>query len=301
VLQIQSEDDRGRLTTVTLNPEQGGAVHTYSSHTAAGEVHWFAPASAERPACFPMVPFCSRIKDGIFTYENQRVELIPNNPPEPHAIHGFGFQQPWRIQHQQASRVVLGFEHPADAWPWHHRVTAAYAVRGMCLSVEMTVENLSARAMPLGLGLHPYFPCSRTTELQADCSRWLELDRELLPVALRTLPAGLDVRAGIRPAVAALDHVFTGWQGTARIEWPGVPDADAPQRTLLMRSSCPYLVVWAPPAQDFFCAEGVSNLPDAFNVDVARLLDGRTGYVRLEGRGVHRATWEFVPHLDGIE
>ena len=48
-----------------------------------------------------MLPFCSRIHNGRFRYGDRDVSLAPNFPPEPHAIHGFGWQGLWRLSHKR--------------------------------------------------------------------------------------------------------------------------------------------------------------------------------------------------------
>lgn len=300
MLQIQSNDEHGDVTTVVLDAQQGGVVVAYSTHTAAGIVDWFTPANAEHPACFAMVPFCSRIANSEFSFENHEVSLTPNNLPEPHAIHGHGFQRAWQVQAQHPNEVVLMYEHEPDAWPWGYRATARYALQGMYLQVEVSVENLSTHNMPVGLGLHPFFSRASGAELQADVAYWLQLNTQLLPTALRPLPAELDLRRGLKLGRFELDHVFTGWQVAALLKWPAVEKSELPERRLALQSSCPYLVVWAPPGQDFFCVEGVSNLPDAFNGRVADLLRSEEGFVRLPAHEVYRCTWDFAPQLMGV-
>ena len=56
---------------------------------------------------FAMVPFCSRITSGRFDYRGKSVQLAPNFPPEPHAIHGFGWQSRWQIARLEQNIFVL--------------------------------------------------------------------------------------------------------------------------------------------------------------------------------------------------
>ena len=159
MLQIQSLDAQQRKTTLEIDPVSGGVVCSYVTECADGLRHWFAPADETRPACFAMVPFCSRIAHGTFDFAGQTIRLRANNPPEPHAIHGHGLMRSWQVLEHRETEVMMGFEHEPDEWPWRYRATARYALRGMSMRVELALYNLSARIMPVGLGLHPFLPC----------------------------------------------------------------------------------------------------------------------------------------------
>ncbi len=299
MLQIQSQDSQGDTTTVTLTPQQGAQLQSYATRLAGLDLHWLAPADADRGACFAMVPFCSRVSFGKFSYRNQSVVLPSNNPPEAHAIHGHGFQRAWEVIETQRDTVLLGYEYPAQAWLWPYRARLRYRVTGRRLHVEAAVTNLAAATMPLGLGLHPYFPRTRGVVVQAQVAQWLQLDAQLLPVALSDIPPELDLRHGLTLSQQTLDHVFTGWNGTALLTWPA--SGEAPARQISLQSSCPYLVVWAPDGEDYFCVEGVSNLPDAFNGKVAEYLDGEPGFVQLGPQEVYRCSWTFDPQLQHVD
>ena len=303
MLQIQSLDEQGCVTRVELDPSAGAVVRSYVTQAPGRELQWFVPASAKQPACFAMVPFCSRIDQANFFFEEQQVSLTPNNLPEPHAIHGHGFQRSWQVLEADPDTVLLGYSYPQDAWPWRYRTRLRYTLRGRALRVDLAVQNLSARTMPVGLGLHPYLPCGGRTRLRAQVSQRLQLDAALLPLALTALDEGAAfselAAEGILPGTRALDHVFLGWDGQACVEWPEDTEADVSLDGMRMNisSSCPYLVIWSPTKADFVCVEGVSNLPDAFNGRVAALLEIDEGFTRLPPQAEHTAWWCFHPEL----
>ncbi|CDX28923.1 Aldose 1-epimerase (fragment) [Mesorhizobium plurifarium] len=115
--------------------------------------------------------------------------------------------------------------------------------------------------MPAGLGLHPYFPATPWTHIQAGVTGMWETDAEVLPTRHVPPPAGADPTTGFDVAKAAFDTVFTGWTHRARITWPDE------QRLLDIEAEAPldFLVLYTPPGEPFFCAEPVSNITDAFN------------------------------------
>ena len=282
---------------MTLDPSAGGVVLGYTTHLRDSTLHWFTPADTEHPACFPMVPFCSRIGGGRFTFEGVEVHLSPNHPSHRQPIHGHGFLRPWEVLEHAADRIVIGYEHAADEWPWAYRARASYQLDAAALRVEMSVENLSGHAMPAGLGLHPYLACPPGTQLQADVAAWLRLDEALMPVAVEQLPAHLDLVSGIAVNDKLLDHVFLACRDGAKVTWQEGLEASGVCCSMQLSSSAPHLVVWAP-GEGYFCVEGVSNVPDAFNGHVEALLGSDSGFVRISPGGIHTLVWNFRPQWE---
>jgi len=75
-------------------------------------------------------------------------------------------------------------------------------------------------------------------------------------------PADLDPAKGLPIAGRSMDNAFSGWQRRAVIDWP------ERATRLIMTATAPLgvLVVYIPPGEDYFCAEPVSNITDAFNL-----------------------------------
>ena len=68
---------------------------------------------------FPLVPFSNRIADARFAFQGRVYQLERNLPPEPHAIHGQGWQSPWAVaQASGAGRAELDFEHAVAGTPF---------------------------------------------------------------------------------------------------------------------------------------------------------------------------------------
>src|SRR5262245_57109797 len=91
---------RGALE-LDLSPRFSGAIARFRQGgrdvlRPAGET--FARGGDPRLAgCFPLVPFSNRIADAKFRFRGQIYELPRNFPPEPHAIHGQGWQHAWEV------------------------------------------------------------------------------------------------------------------------------------------------------------------------------------------------------------
>lgn len=208
-----------------------------------------------------MVPFASRIRDGRFSFAGERVSLAANNLPEPHAIHGHGFQRPWQQLAATETSLLLEYLHPADSWPWMYRARQHVALQEESLVIRLTVANLSGRPMPLGIGLHPYFVSTPACRVLASVASQWRLDEELLPISAA---AGRrdDASSVLFRSGEQRDALYSGWDGTAILELP------ERQARIRIQAGPPlnHLVVFADAAAQAVCIEPVSNVVDAFNL-----------------------------------
>jgi len=222
----------------------------------------FARADPSAASSFALVPFSNRIADRRFVFRGQVCELPQNLPPEPHAIHGQGWQHPWTVAEADADRAVLDFAHAVAGTPLDYRARQTLALddRGLSLTLELT--NAGAGPMPAGLGVHPYFVRTPGVTLCARLAHVWLMDERKIPTRPTPLPAGCEFASAPRLAGLALDHCFGGWDGKAEICWPetGV--------TLAIEAEPVFghLVIYVPPERDFFCVEPVSHVNDGFNL-----------------------------------
>lgn len=212
-------------------------------------------------ACFPLAPFSNRIAYGTFTFDGIAVSLPPNMRGHPHAIHGQAWQAAWQVADVRGDAASLRYDHQAGDWPWAYRVTQETALTSSGFAHSIALENISNRAMPAGLGLHPYFPVTPRCTLTAAVAGVWSTAPDGLPVAHEAPPPAWNLTNGAAMADIAVDNCFTGWSGQARIDWPEWRlalkiEADTPLH---------HLVVYAPPDGDFFCVEPVSHMTDAVN------------------------------------
>ncbi|MFD8913066.1 aldose 1-epimerase [Streptomyces sp. NPDC059575] len=107
----------------------------------------------ERFGCFPMVPWCGRIRDGRFL-DGGVVRQMPLNSP-PHAIHGTTRDGAWRTARVSADEAVLTYE-LTDPWPHPGRVTQIVSLGEDSLTLTMAVETYED-SFPAQIGWHPWF------------------------------------------------------------------------------------------------------------------------------------------------
>ncbi len=291
--------DAGRAT-VEVAPGIGGSIASFRWTEGERQFDWLRSATADTLAradafgmgCFPLVPYSNRIRDGGFDFAGRRITLPATPDIDPHYEHGHGWRRPWEVDDFSRCSVTLQLDHPADAWPWHYRACQGmWLDDGGALHITLAVSNLDTDPMPVGLGLHPYFPKTKGTRLTTRVERMWAIDREVLPTDLRTLHDTADPSRGMTVAATDLDNVFTGWDGRAEILWP----ESCARLRLEVEGPLEFLVLYTPRAEPYFCAEPVSNATDAFNLAASGLTD--TGMIVLEPGKSVKATFRFIPEL----
>jgi len=291
--------DHGPWQVMVL-PDLGGAIGRCRwRHPDGRMVDLLRPISdadlaahdVEGAACFPLLPFSNRIRDGRFSFAGRTV-AIPRNTAGKHPEHGHGWQRPWSVLARDATGVTIGYSHHKregswSTWPYAYEARQSISIGAAGLEFAISARNLDTRPMPFGFGLHPYFPRTPRCTLRAEIGGFWQTDAEVLPVKLIEVPAPFDVRRGLAMDGIAIDNAFAGWSGAATIEWPE-------QRTRLHLAATEplrFLVVYVPDAATeatesavgrtpYFCAEPVSNMTDAFNQAAAGRRD--TGMIVLE-------------------
>jgi len=273
-----------------LAPGFGGTILAWWSERDGRRIDWLRPTTstpslAGDTACFPLVPFSNRVRDGRFSFRGRTVDLPRVERYGAHFRHGFGCLRRWDIVERDARSAVIAHREDGALWPFPYEARQAFALSERDLSIRFSVTNTGRAAMPAGFGLHPYFPRTPRARIVAGVAGQWESDAEVMPVRLMTPPpAGQDPGRGIEPAATALDNVYTGWSRDARIEWP---DRGA-RLTMTAEAPLDVLIVFTPPGKDFFCVEPVSNITDAFNLAAAGRDD--TGMIVLEPGATVAAT-----------
>jgi aldose 1-epimerase len=250
---------RGELV-LDIAPALGGAIANFYSVRGGERFDWLRPAVGNATACFPLVPFCNRIRDGRFTWEGRKIVLPANDPPSPHALHGMGWQQPWEILDLDQHAVRLAWEHESGAWPWRFRAVQTISLLEDGLALRLEVSNLDSEAMPLGLGFHPFFPHRDSATITLSTSALWQADASLLPTELATPPLIAELQEGAATRDLLLDNNFIGWDRSARIDFATASGARSV--SISATAPCDFAVIYAPPAADYFCIEAVSNCTD---------------------------------------
>lgn len=263
---------------LVLAPEAGGSVVAFK-WDGVDVLRPFDPAKgagapATDYAAFPLFPFSGRIANGVFAFEGKDYAVPPNFPPEPHAIHGQGWQTAWDITQQTEYSITLGYKYVGAHWPWAYEAAQIFTLLEDGLQVGLRLTNLSQKRMPAGIGWHPYFPAAGARVL-ADVSAVWRSGEDMIPAAPSALCRKTDLTSERRVERLSLDNAFAAGPAGSRISW-----ADKDQSVKMTAcETLRHLVVYTPEGEDFFCVEPVSHSPNAVNSEQSA---GVTGLKILE-------------------
>ncbi|HSC82443.1 MAG TPA: aldose 1-epimerase [Pseudomonas sp.] len=263
------------LTRLTLLPELGGSLVNWSLRSNGLPLLRHADQLAldagtpRRLGCFPLIPWSNRIGAGGFANPAGWLDL-PRNSDDPLPIHGSAWQQPWQVLEHSTRHALLRLD---SSQPFAYRAEQRIELDNGCLSLRLTVTHLAEQPAWHGLGLHPYFPRTANTQLQATAdSVWL-CDAQQLSSERVERPAAWRFEQLARLPEERVDNAFTGWDGRCRILQP-----DLGYALDCSASHCDYFLLFTPPGQGFFCFEPVSHPVNAHH------LPGQPG-LRLLQRG----------------
>ena len=253
---------------VRVSPEIGGSIasFSYQDESHAYPVLRCATGLLQSPldaASFPLVPYCNRIRDGMFHFEGEDIHIPPNMAGERHPLHGQGWLSAWQLLEATSTQAILRYHHAADAWPWDYEARQHFTLDAQGLEVQLSCRNLSARPMPCGLGFHPYFPVTPTTHLQAALSHVWLVDDDILPTQKTALTAHSDPNSG--PIWGrGLDNGYDGWPGIAHIR-----DPQWPFDLMMCADNAGYFQIYAPATLPLLVAEPVTHANAALNAPAA--------------------------------
>jgi len=253
-----------RPAELTLAPENGGCVSAFRWNGVdilrPYNVSKGPDAAATEYAAFPLFPFSGRIANGRFSFRGHNYQLPTNFPPEPHAIHGQGWQSEWAVSSKSVNTVTLAFRHDGSVWPWAYHATQYFTLARIGLSVMLTLTNLSDGPMPAGIGWHPYFPAKNAQLISDVSSVWLS-GEDMIPGAPSPLSPQNDLTSPREVSALRLDNAFAAGEEGTRISWPSERRAIEMTGTETLR----HLIVYTPAGENFFCVEPVSHSTDAVN------------------------------------
>jgi aldose 1-epimerase len=290
--------DRTDLNQAILVPGLGFACIAFQVTTRQGDWHVLAEPpddallkqQATRYGIPILFPWPNRIKDGHFTFGGQEYQL-PRPPGQQHASHGYARLWPWTVEQVGAdddrafcrASVSLG-QHDGDAWPFPTHLIVEYSLSsaegGAKLSLRAEATNIGAQMMPMGFGLHPWFPLPLgpdgdrdACEIRVPADSYWVLDDLITTGERRPISQAFDARAWRPLGGVHLDDVYTGL--ALEDGWFAAQVRDPSSgRQISVRSDAAFRehVVFAPPNRSTLCLEPYTCPTDAFNLQ-ARGID----------------------------
>ena len=236
-----------------LSPALGGCVAGlwYADQPVLRSTPVAELQSPRVSASYPLIPYSNRIGYGQLQWAGQQTELPKNFAPEPHAIHGVGWERAWAVQEAGATHAVLTYAHQADAsWPMAFDATQWITLSDHALELRMAITSRASHAAPVGLGWHPYFTKSPASHIAFHAKGRWEMSEDKLPTE-RLAHTGLLTDC----SDLQVDHCFDGWDGVLVLT----------EGVLRMRvsSNLDRLVVFTTPGRDNIAIEPVSHVNNA--------------------------------------
>ncbi|MHC8362244.1 aldose 1-epimerase [Pseudomonas sp. LS2P72] len=264
------------FTHLTLAPQLGGSIVNWSVRGTGlpllrhSDAHALNTGLPGKLGCFPLAPWSNRISEGGFECPEGWLALTPNSLTDPLPIHGSAWQQPWQVVSQTRDEVVLQLD---STTPFAYRARQRFHLSDGKLSIELKVTHLAERPAWHGLGLHPYFPRTTGTQLQAQARHVWLCDVTKLPTHLSALPAEWDFQSLKALPETLVDNGFCEWDGHCLIRQPALG-----YELECHATGGDYFLLYCPVGLDFFCIEPVSHPVNAHH------LPGRPG-LRLLAQG----------------
>lgn len=241
----------------------------------------------ERPTAYGnpiLFPFPNRIRDGRWQFEGETYQF-DKAPESPTTIHGLLLNQPYQVDKHAAdengatlvcSLNSQDFPDVIRQYPFPFTIEITYTLKDAGLTMGIAIKNTGDRNMPMGFGIHPYFPTNLTGTADASqalitvpTAKYWELDDVLVPTGKQKDVTGtLDLRSGQPFGTLKLDHVFTDVQLVDGISRCLIENKDT-GHTMVMESDAIFreLVVYTPPGRDAICFEPYTCPTDAINLE----------------------------------
>jgi aldose 1-epimerase len=159
-----------------------------------------------------LAPWPNRLADGRYEFNDVRAQAALDEPERRKAIHGLVRWMPWTLQTRHQNQLSLRLQlHPSPGYPFSLLLELEYHVGRDGLTVTSTARSTEEKAIPFGLGFHPYLTAGPET---VDGAILLLPAHDTLDVDDRSLPTG-----GLTP-VKGTERDFT----TARFVGPTALD-----------------------------------------------------------------------------
>ena len=278
------QSNSSRNTLVSIAPEFGSNLFRF--HTGEHDLIYTDQellTKRDFTGMFVLWPFPNRVRDKRYTYQGQRYSLEDVRRPGgyPTLIHGLVFDQPWHytqpvIEPDSVSvttYVDVNTESPYySAYPFDSRLSLTYTLSGTELAVTYQVHNKSARTLPFGFALHPYFSTfadKHDVLLSIPAQAVMEADDEMLPTGRifdvnKVMYAMYDLREPVPVDFLKLDHVYM------RLNKPSFSIVDYKTLALQLHISATddftHLVIFTPEQVPSLCIEHQTCSTDAINL-----------------------------------
>lgn len=225
------------------------------------------PGAIHRFGLWPLVPFANRAFGAKLDTGIEVIGLPANDPSGGDStLHGFSWQNPWSLASHDEARVVMEQEVRRNSGPYHYAARFSVLLDDAGATFDLAVRNMASRALPFGLGFHPWFPRGVVT-LKAEAE--LVLGHGFKPVHAMPVsnPCYFPDQAKLHSNNERAAN-YLRWNGIAHV-------ALAEEHAKMIVTASPNLrhpVLWQPVGAPFMCLEPQTHAIGAPSEAVVRVL-----------------------------
>jgi aldose 1-epimerase len=250
-------------------------------------------------------PWANRLDEQAFYANGQRYpfDMTLGNVRGAIPIHGFlTTAREWQVVDMGAdassawvtSRLEV-FRQPSwmAQWPFAHTIEITHRLQDGALEVATSIANLSADAMPVAIGFHPYFQLTDaprdTWRVSIGARTWWALAATKVPTG-ETVPIDQLLPGGVAAPLRDynLDDVFSDLVRDPRGRATMTVEGRAQRLDIVLGPNYRSVVVWAPnPAGTGRGSQGASP-PAERNFICIEPMAGITNGINLAHRGVYK-------------
>ncbi|MDO5033805.1 MAG: hypothetical protein Q4E01_00230 [Actinomycetaceae bacterium] len=133
-----------------------------------------------------LAPWSNRIEGGTWQDGNE-TRMIPKHSDEiERGLHGLFYARDFDHEESAGELHYTSSISASEHWPADTQLEVTYSIKSeTTLRIEMRCTNLGERAVPVGLGWHPYFLLDGPLEearLDIKASHWVSVDDALIPL-----------------------------------------------------------------------------------------------------------------------
>ena len=261
-----------------------------------------------------LFPWPNRVDEGKFSFDGKDYQLETPGPGE-HASHGYVHTRSWNVVATGASAgegawitsLFKSADYPEidEYFPFPFEAQVTYRLKDGVLVHEFEGINVGDGDMPMGLGIHPYFPLPLTDAGDRDVCTVQMPASTYWPLRDDPIPTGeiLTVEGtvyDVREVTALKDRYYDNvWSGVTLTDGWSRSEYVDPQAgvKIAMEADDAFreLVLYAPDSRPIVCFEPYTCVTNAFNLENQGI---DSGLVRLKPgeklKGVMRIVGEIV-------
>ena len=230
-----------------------------------------------------LFPFANRIKDGLYSFDNESFQLDKNQEEEQNALHGYIYDKTFKVIEEETSentaKITLEYTELSKTagFPYTYSIQVTYIFNNDTLSLQLNVKNTDDKTFPFTMGWHPYFISSNLSKsvLNFDCDQQVVIGDRNITTGVKEI----DAKVALKIEDKQLDDCWV--LNSDKVQF------DTPKYKLNFSSDVKdnFLQAYTPPRLNTIAIEPTTGVSDSFN--------NKIGLQTLQPNEEHSITWKI--------